>query len=243
MDGHHPHFVSCEDQLPQLLGVFNYACSISSIALLLLQLRPVSKMVQQYRPLLDADAMMFLSALILLFYLNLHQHMTGYIQIDVDSGGCLYSMTLSLWLNNSLRSKSHVPCILARRFVIGAAFILLATCIWAPSQQSSVTKMFDPPFAVYTILTMGLRSYKSKDKMQDWRFVYWCGAFLSFVLVQLFVVLEKTYICDTAAARLFHALVIHATIAFLFECVFACAIRIIACESNAPDTLDEKKES
>jgi len=234
-------FVSCEDQLPRLHGIYNYWCSISGVIILLLQLRPVALIMRQH--LLDMDAALYLASLLLLFYLNLHQHATGYVPIDLDTGGCIHSMFLSLWLNNSLRSKSHIPCTLARIVVIGAVSVILATCAWAPSQQSSMTNMLGAPlFALYTIITMGVRSYRNKEKSQDGRFTWWCGAVISLLLVQASVMLEKTYVCDTVAARLFHATFIHAVIVCLFGCVFACAIRIIASERSSGYILNDLKE-
>lgn len=229
-------FVSCEDQLPRLNGIFNYACSVSGVIILLMQLRPVAILMRQHREILDMDAILYLASLHLLFYLNLHQHATGHIQVDLDAGGCLHSMFLALWLNNSLRSKAHVPCALARTFVIGAALVVLATCAFAPTQQSLVTNVLDGPAALYTIITMGKRSYRSRDKSSDGRFLYWCGAVVSLFLTQAVVLVEEAYVCDTVAARLFHATFIHAVIVCLFGNIFACAIRIIASERKMQDT-------
>lgn len=225
-------FVSCEDHLPRLYGLHNYACSVSGLVILLLQLCPVAIMVQRHRQILDGDAILYLASLLFLFYLNLHQHMTGYVQMDLDTGGCLHSIALANWLNNSLRSRAHVPCILARIFAICAAVVVFATCLWEPKQQLAVTNVLNGPFALYTIITMGQRSYRSKDGVHDSRFLYWCGACLSLPLVQLSVTLEKMYVCDTVAARLFHATFIHFVIVCLFGCVFSCAIILVAHEHN-----------
>ena len=235
-------FVSCEDQLPPLHGIYNYACSVSGLVILLLQLLPVYTIVGRHRELLNMDSALYLAALLFLFYLNLHQHLTGYVRVDLDSGGCIHSVFLALWLNNSLGSKCHIPITLARTLAIGGALILLAVCAWEPSQQSSVGNVLNGA-ALYTVITMGQRSYRiAKNKSNDRSFYYWCGAVVSLLSVQTIVVVEKEYVCETVAARLFHAIVIHALIVSLFSCVFACAIRIIAHEHHSTGIMNGSKK-
>lgn len=228
------HFVSCEDQLPKLHGFHNFACSVSGLIILLLQLYPVVMMMKRYRDMLDMDAVLYLVSLLFLFYLNLQQHLTGYVPIDLDSGGGLHSIFLSLWLNNSLGSKAHVSCNTARFVGYASAVIFIATSMFYPSKQEIVFQVLSPPFALYTIITMGIRSYKYRNddtRKGAWR--KWCRAVVSLLAVQVLVKVEEMFICDnTIVARLFHAVIIHSVIQILFQSVSTCAIEIIAHEKR-----------
>lgn len=228
------HFVSCEDQLPKLHGFHNFACSVSGLIILLLQLYPVILMMKRYRDMLDMDAVLYLVSLLFLFYLNLQQHVTGYVPIDLDSGGGLHSIFLSLWLNNSLGSKAHVSRNTARFIGYASALIFIATCLFYPSKQEIVFQVLSPPFALYTIITMGMRSYKYRnDDICKGAWKKWCRAVVTLLAVQVLVKVEEMFICDnTMIARLFHAVIIHSVIQILFHSVSICAIETIAYEGR-----------
>ena len=228
------HFVSCEDQLPKLHGFHNFACSVSGLIILLLQLQPMVLMMKRNRDMLDMDAVLYLVSLLFLFYSNLQQHVTGYVPIDLDSGGGLHSIFLSLWLNNSLGSKAHVSCITARVVGYASALIFIATSIFYPSKQEIVFQVLSPPFALYTIITMGMRSckYRNDDPCKG-AWTKWCRAVVSLLAVQVLVKVEEMFVCDnTMIARLFHAVIIHSVIQMLFQSVSTCAIEIIAYEGR-----------
>mmetsp|Transcript_16183 Transcript_16183/g.23793 ORF Transcript_16183/g.23793 Transcript_16183/m.23793 type:complete len:247 (+) Transcript_16183:76-816(+) len=228
------HFVSCEDQLPKLHGFHNFACSVSGLIILLLQIHPVAMMMKSHRNMLDMDAVLYLVSLVFLFYLNLQQHITGYAPIDLDSGGGLHSIFLSLWLNNSLGSKAHVSCNTARVIGYASAMIFIATSMFYPNKQEIVFQILSPPFALYTIITMGIRSYRYRnDNKRNAAWRKWCTAVAALLAVQLLVKVEEMFICDdTIIARLFHAIIIHAVIQILFQAVSTCAIAIIAYEQG-----------
>ena len=246
------HFISCEDDLPRYFGVYNYACSVTALLLLLLQVQAVNGMRKEYPDIiLDLDAKLYLVAFLLLFYLNFHQHLTGYIRIDLDSGGVLYILFLSVWLHNSFvgsSSSNHtnnlfIPGRVARIMACGLAMILIGVCIMDPNRQRLVCNVIHPPLALYTVITMGIRSYNYRnEKTCNGAWKQWYLAVISLIAVQISVEIEEDYICNTTvSSRLYHAVVIHGLIHCLFTSVFHCAIQIIAYEHRTFKTIKNPK--
>ena len=137
-------------------------------------------------------------------------------------------------MNNSLGSKAHVSRNAARVVGYASALIFIATSMFYPSKQEIVFQVLSPPFALYTIITMGKRSYKYRhDDICKGAWRKWCRAVVSLLVVQVLVKVEEMFICDnTMIARLFHAIIIHAVIQILFQSVSTCAIEIIAYEKR-----------
>lgn len=216
---------------------------MTGLFILLMQGYPINMVLKSYKDILDLDAKLYLSALLLLFYLNFHQHVTGYVQIDLDSGGALHSIFLSLWLNNSLGSKAYIPCEVARIIACGLAWILIGVCAIDPNSQVMVCNVINPPFALYTIITMGMRSYRYRnEKTCTGAWQQWCIAVLSFISSHILVNVEKSsFICESGASRLFHAIIIHAVITCLFLSVFNSAIKIIAHERRSLNKTENHK--
>lgn len=228
-------FVSCEDQLASIAGLHNFACTVSGAVILAQPIRAFRVAKSLLGDALSADAMFYLAAKFLLFYLNLHQHATGYANPDLESGGCLHSIFLSNWMvNNPLQDATYsswtLPQPLVRGIVGSAAGLLLATCWLAPEQQTALAGALSGPFSLYVIATMGSRSWHLKKARGDSRcFKLWVGACLGLIAAQVLVVLEEKFVCrgPVALARTFHPILTHAVIVLLFFCVSECAIALV----------------
>jgi len=184
---------------------------------------------------LQADAVFYLAVQFLIFYVNLHQHATGYANPDLESGGCLHSIFLSKWLqNNPLQDDTYnswtIPKPLASVLVWSATCLLLGTCLVAPEKQTALASAIGGPFSLYAIATMGSRSYHLKKVRGNVRcFTLWAAACLSLIASQALVVLEEKFICSgpVALARTFHSVLTHALIVCLFYCVSESAIDLV----------------
>ena len=229
-------FISCEDQLEKIAGWYNFGCAASGLAIMAQPIRAflVAKSVLGNGAVQQTDAILYFVAQFLLFYLNLHQHATGYINPDLEVGGCLHSIFLAQWLhNNPLRDVYYqswtLPKYLVGALVTATVGSLLWICWFSPDKQTALASAISGPFSLYVITTMGFRSYHlMKQQGRTRSFRLWIGACWSLMAARALVVLEQKYMCHHGIlARTFHPILIHADIVLLFYTVSECAIYII----------------
>ena len=229
-------FISCEDQLAKIAGFHNFGCAASGLAIMAQPIRAflVAKSVLGNGAVEKTDAILYFFAQFLLFYLNLHQHATGYINPDLEVGGCLHSIFLAQWVhNNPLRDIYYqswtLPKYLVGSLVTATVGSLLWTCWFSPEKQTALASAISGPFSLYVITTMGFRSYHLKKQQSRSRsFLLWIGACLSLIAARALVVLEQKYMCHgILLSRTFHPILIHAVIVLLFYTVSECAIEVI----------------
>mmetsp|Transcript_22427 Transcript_22427/g.66487 ORF Transcript_22427/g.66487 Transcript_22427/m.66487 type:complete len:262 (-) Transcript_22427:126-911(-) len=243
------HFTSCEDHLGQVAGLYNAACSATGVVIMALPLRTIwAARTVLGASTLDLEALLYQGAQFLLFYLNLHQHATGNVAVDLDSGGALHSIFLFQWLHNNplqvkrIKENGHPVSILmalsnwrAPKFLTSVitwstAAVVLGTCFLAPEKQLMVASFSGSVVGLYPPIVMGLRSFYIKTHGGSSRhFRLWAGACLSLMAVQWAVVLEEKYVCQSSLvmARYFHSVVVHSLILSLFYCVSECAIGLV----------------
>jgi hypothetical protein len=251
---HFELFVSCEDQLPKVLGqVHNVACTVTGIVLMGLPYRtallawtktppssPSSSPYGTTRP----DVVAYLAALTFLFYINLHQHVAGSFVWDLDVGGALHSIFLSLMVYEHckeilhqqvflLRSLPTLPTAVTRALAAVAALVELATPFVFSKNRSKgreIASMIGNVAALTVVPFMGYLSWLYRQVDQKRSFFMFLLACVALKGAEQIVQIEASLICDMKPVwipRLFHSIITHAEIWLLFYAVTECAFSVI----------------
>ena len=124
-------FVSCEDALPPVLGIFNFYASLTSVPIMLVPLLPLKHSIASSRwpPLLA-----WLVALTVTFLANLHMHVRGPTNAGTTLGnqlifGVALQAVLSAHMINALRLYGAVP-------YVSPWALLLTSAVRAPSYSN-----------------------------------------------------------------------------------------------------------
>mmetsp|Transcript_16952 Transcript_16952/g.26269 ORF Transcript_16952/g.26269 Transcript_16952/m.26269 type:complete len:271 (-) Transcript_16952:589-1401(-) len=217
-------FVSCEDSLPPIDGIFNYAATLTSVLMMVCPIHFLYRSINS-RDKLGTEAMLYSIALTYLFSMNLYGHATGYIGPPcMDTCGCLMNLMLStlvyreMWerrVNNNSKTgpkKHYVDSVLLK--LKPTIFTMIISCISmfmycagfiSIKLEETVTNIISPPAGIFVVYTMGRLSYEdykgidgSKQKKQNGRYSTWSlwkGAFVSTPLVVISVELEPS-VCE-----------------------------------------------
>ena len=211
-------FVSCEDALPPVLGVFNFYASLTSVPIMLVPLLPLKHSIASSRwpPLLA-----WLVALTVTFLANLHLHVRGPTNTGTALGnqlvfGVQLQGVLSAHMINALRLRSGLTAAPPKAALFACATgaaLVLGVFLW-PAWQEPVTAAVDLLLSPYIVWTMG---YMSRGDAYAWPlFLRACaGLILSPSLVAV-----EPRACEIATiAPFYHAALDHAAICLLFSSV------------------------
>jgi hypothetical protein len=214
-------FISCEDQIHKLGGLHNFACSLTGLVIMAHPVRSYlrARSVLPRAVVSRSDAVLYFAAQFLLFYQNLHQHATGYVNPDLEAAGALHSILLAQWLFNTAISRSSSSndndngkndqppkrealssqrrlALLAAAVVAWGAVLRLAVACWRePDEQTPLAAALGQPFALYVVGTMGYRSYRLLRRRRRRPFALWVLACGALAASRACVVIEQRYVC------------------------------------------------
>ena len=247
----HQQFVSCEDDMPPKLGLFNGFCTVTSIMIMLVPihfLQRATKIVL-FDGQTDRVELLFMSiSMTALFFFNLFQHATGYIGPPcIDTFGCVNNLMLStvlykVWYNKfngrGIIQMKRIP--VPRNFtivMISLSFALLVGGFFKVKFEQIATKSISVPIGAYVVLTMGKLSWnysKNESEPGYWSPLnLWKSACIFAVLVVIFVELERS-LCHLGSefSRLYHSIFLHIIISIMFWCISECAFRLAEIEEE-----------
>jgi len=184
----------------------------------------------------------YLLALTYLFYANLHQHTTGFIYWDLDVGGAIHSIFLSLMVYENCKhhtpNNKFVPQLktsTARAIAIIATVVELITPLIRPKHLGRQIAASVGGIAALTVVPfLGYQSWIKRSMDGGNSFIWWLVACAGVKTAEWLVVVEQS-MCPTSTTtstplwvqRYFHATIIHAEIALLFVAVSQCAFGVI----------------
>ena len=237
------HFISCEDMLPisnSLRHYHNPACTLTGIIILAMPYQAWKS--AKIKTGMQLEVKLYLLSLAFLFYLNLQQHWTATcpLGLDLDLGGALHTIFLSLmiWEHGGSRQcfnykgwNNKIPT-LSKTATRGLAGIASLLVFWAPfgitdrDRLQAFSTSLGGLAALTVVPVMGYLSWKGPTKSN---FIKWVLACVGVKAAETLVAIEKNLICNIQGlpARWFHAIAIHAEIWFLFWAVSETAFGII----------------
>uniref|UniRef100_A0A7S1UYQ3 Uncharacterized protein n=1 Tax=Grammatophora oceanica TaxID=210454 RepID=A0A7S1UYQ3_9STRA len=244
-------FISCEDALPTIVpGLHNAACSATSILLMTLPYRAL--LVAKNKTGMEPEVIAYLLALTFLFYTNAHQHGFGAFLWDLDTGGALHSIFLSLLIyehgggREIWKNKTPFP-ILPTVWTRAVSFASAAAALMAPfvfptrvnndlrrkfaATMGGIAALSVVPMMGYLSWTtmMTNRRHEKNSNTGKSLFALWVLACVLVKVAEVLVQVEKERMCDRGGlvARWFHAIVTHSEIWLLFWAVSDCAFGLI----------------
>jgi hypothetical protein len=254
-------FVTCEDDMPNLGGLYNAFCAISSVPLMAAPILPLYRSMQRKLPFPATVQMVCMTGL---FLSNLQHHTTynNVFFVRISSYYNLasaYSMLTCVALPMLMgASKKKTP-----RFDLwrrdGPLLLILA--VWATIQYSlslrgslelelQVYERVDGMCALVTIVVIGSAAKKisrtgaAPDQATLWN--DFCWALVAFVVLNIAVPFEQV-LCGLQGGvaiwllkRTFHAVVLHALVALVFSSSANLSIRLI--QGAAVVNLEAKKK-
>jgi len=207
-------FISCEDHLEKWHGLHNPVATLSSVIIMGVPLRAMWRAQTCFPNNMPIDVKLYIAAMFLLFYFNLHQHALGGYFPDTDSGGCLYGILQANMLYQGPR-KIIVRMGLILMFLGSVGFFL-----YNPDLNQEAKQLMGAPFSLYVIAVMAKESSKRKI------FSRWIFCLASLLFTQAMVHVEENYVCDQdnssfgylmhTTQRYFHGVVAHLAIVLLF---------------------------
>ena len=219
-------FVSCEDALPPVLGLFNFYASLTSVPIMLVPLLPLKHSIASSRwpPLLA-----WLVALTVTFLANLHMHILGPTNAGQALGnqlamGVALESVLSWHMINALRLRSGLmaaPPRTALTACAGGVALVLGSFVW-PAWQEPVSAAVDLLTGPYIIGTMG---YLSRGDAHAWPL--FLRAIVGLVVTSSLVAAEP-HACQLAMiGPYYHATLCHASVCLLFGSVAWLAVHLV----------------
>jgi len=200
----------------------------------------------------------YLLALTYLFYANLHQHTTGFIYWDLDVGGAIHSIFLSLMVYENCKhhtpNNKFVPQLktsTARAIAIIATVVELITPLIRPKHLGRQIAASVGGIAALTVVPfLGYQSWIKRSMDGGNSFIWWLVACAGVKTAEWLVVVEQS-MCPTSTTtstplwvqRYFHATIIHAEIALLFVAVSQCAFGVIRNHRLSLSTSENKNQS
>lgn len=209
-----PGFISCEDELPHLFGVFNPAASTTALYMMVM---PISLV---YRSMIQEASATVLSlkiqtvALLALFCGNLYIHMNGGRHIfDRMHSYYVFSSAYTI-LNHVVRRKpfSDIPLILLLVFWACFQVHLIRTSDGNWQEEEQYYKPLEGICNLFIVASMGYKSW-NVPALKSW----WLTCVGALVAVGCTVGMEP-HICRAprTLARLYHTLIDHGVVTFLF---------------------------
>lgn len=200
-------------------------------------IRP-SSIIARFTP----EVLAYVSALVLLFYTNLQQHAHGSVFWDLDVGGAVHSILLSLMVYENCKDTLYdklglpqIPTFVTRTTAVVATAVELATPLMPHDVGRKVASTVGAVAALTVVPFMGYLSWIQRRVDGHRAFGLWILSCVGVKGAQWLVKVEQAF-CEnnnggTAMPawilRFFHATVIHAEIWMLFAAVSECAFAII----------------
>lgn len=170
------NFVSCEDDMVKVYGIFNFACTSTSFIILALPIRYLrrcySRSYQSGKSRIILEQKIYSVTLSALFVFNLYEHMTGYtgppsIQaFGIVNNTVLSSILYRIWHSRNLKSKRDVlnlsmpsPVVVTTLFVILSIFFLCIGLVADMDWENHILQIVSIPINIYVIFTMGRLSW------------------------------------------------------------------------------------
>jgi hypothetical protein len=224
-------FISCEDHLEKWHELHNPVATLSSVIIMGVPLRAMWRAQSCFPNDMPIDVKLYIAAMFLLFYFNLHQHALGGCFPDVDSGGCLYGILQANMLYQGPR-KAIVRMVLILMFLGLVGFFL-----YNPDLNQDAKKLMGAPFSLYVIAVMAKESSKRKI------FSRWIFCLASLLFIQATVHVDENYVCGQGNSssgylsmhttqRYFHGVVAHLAIVLLFGASSDLAIDLMKDETK-----------
>ena len=219
-------FVTCEDELPPILGVRNFFAFVTSVPLMLVPLRACRLALSKWSSRDGSEELIaWTSMLLCLFATNMLQHTIGptlnYLhEIQAGVQGIFNALLL-----NTLRARDGhtypLPRHAAKGLAAGAVIVLAYAAVehppWTP-EACGIAQLLTGPFIVHT---MGVLSYG--DDVAWPLFLRSCAGL---VLVNVVVGVESKVCAVPVVAQLYHAIVDHLAIVLLFGSVSLNAVHL-----------------
>ena len=207
-------FVSCEDEMPRLHGVHNFACTVTAVLILLVPLRICQQvlMCSDKQPVVVAEKLAYAASLVLLFWGNLVEHAVAYVgPPSLDACGAIFHLALfamtyrGLWLQSKRRHNKEFAPRLALRLLPSSQFmsrvslilaiLLLGTgALVSARAESLLVQCLSPVYAAVNIALLGYLSWHQKRQScsnEPTPWFWFCSSFLCFGVVQISVEWEK----------------------------------------------------
>ena len=225
-------FVSCEDALPPIAGLFNSVATLTSVPLLAVPLHALMlarRLDAKKDPMLVSLLTCFLVTLTCLFCTNLMQHAVGGLfSLRAHEAMSAVQALFNAATLNALRRRSgyrSVPDEKGLAIALGGTVAVVHTALMHPATYleplCGIVQLLTAPLIVGT---MGVFSWRDA---KAWRlFVRSC---IGLVLVPLVVGVEK-HVCELGGpwlARGYHAVADHSAIWCLFGGVGQNAVHLV----------------
>lgn len=218
-------FVSCEDSLDNVRGLFNCACTVTSVFIMVLPIHYLRKAVIKIRQTQDetegkTELLLMSTSLTALFSFNLYEHASGYTgPPSIDTFGCVNNLMLSTILyrlSHRERSKARTkrginendemwklpsPRSFTVLMILLSGFLLI---IGFDNQKTerTITNVVSSPVSMFVVYTMGWLSwnlnrkeYGNNSMMRKLPLKLWKSACILAPLVMVSVEMEKR-LCD-----------------------------------------------
>lgn len=226
-------FVSCEDALPPIAGLFNGVATLTAVPLMAVPLHALvlaRRLDAKKDPMLTSLLTCFCVTLTCLFSTNLMQHAVGGLSaVRAHEAMAAVQALFNAATLNAVRRRSGFRSIPDEK---GLAVALAGTVAVAHTALAHPTKYLEPVCGVVQLLTsplivgtMGICSWRGDARA--WRlFVRSC---FGLVLIPIVVGIEK-HMCGLGSpwlARGYHAVVDHSAIWCLFGGVGQNAVHLV----------------
>ena len=245
-------FVSCEDDLTQIAGVFNFACTITGMLIMAVPFRLWNIYHQNHHrhttPALIistnknvyykiTEEQIFILFLGLTFALNVTEHATGFLGPPCIE---MFGTASNLWLAVLLCRVQQYPKI---EWIRGVAVFLtiLSFSIGFVSIPCEILLFhcISPVVNIYVVSTMGYLCYHESSTTAREHYIQAVIAFLIFGVslpiesswCNLWENLDESYSFADVAARMYHSVFLHALVPYLLHNVTMCALALSSNET------------
>ena len=230
-------FVTCEDEMPDLFGIYNAFCAATSIPIMAV---PIFPLIHSFQKRLPFPLLVLLFSLLLLFVGNLQQHTMIhnklFIRVNIwynfATAYCMVSCVSLPLMTTCKQTRSG-----ATQFLSSSRDYLLLICLAvlgmvqkhilesAPDLQAELD-IYEKIDGLLSLITVGVAGYASYQlNSPQNKFLRNFGfTFIALICTQTSTYVEEFIICDYDASMNigwwlkhgFHAIVGHAVIAVLF---------------------------
>ncbi|CAB9531279.1 expressed unknown protein [Seminavis robusta] len=214
-------FVSCEDSLPRVAGAFNFVCTVSSIAIMVVPLQLCGRFMKQSY----LEAKVYFVFLFLTFVWNLMEHATGVLGPPcIESIGCCSN----LWLTALLLRIQGWETIVNEVRMVATLLSILSIMIgfWSIHAEIKAYYSIATPLVIYILSTMGRLSY---DNPVAWRYYTW--SLIPALTMAVSLPLEPSWCnlwdTDNRARAFYHGIYIHTLATVFLRNVASCVLELV----------------
>lgn len=196
-------FVSCEDSRDEILGLFNFWCTVSGVILLIIPFLVIRRVGSSGQ--CSASLACWAFAFLILFLQNIYQHAIGPPPLDSDTVSSYHAITLSLVLlrNRSGRALPLKAFAVAFLCVAVHCVVVMRWPAWQPVANGIVVLLTNPAI-VYEFYRQSRVSLQARTLFKR--------SFLGLLCAQVFVGSER-WLCEVAPfPQLQHAVIGHGVI-------------------------------